>query len=73
MAETTNEIRHHIEFQRGRLAENINELENRVRTIEYRAKEAVDWRHQFRTHTGTALGIAFGGGLLLGLLSGRGE
>lgn len=70
MAETTNEIRHHIESQRGRLAEDINELEARVRRMEYRVKESVDWRHQFRTHTGAALGIAFGGGLLLGLLTG---
>lgn len=61
MAETVDQIKHHIELQRGRLAQNVNELESRVR-------ETVDWRIQFRRHTGLALGLAFGFGMLLSLI-----
>jgi ABC-type transporter MlaC component len=58
MAETVDQIRHHIESQRSRLIQNVNELESRLR-------ETVDWRLQFQRHTGTVLGAAFGLGALL--------
>jgi hypothetical protein len=47
-----------------RLARDINELEERVR-------ETVDWRRQFHRHAAAALGLAFGGGVLLGLITTR--
>ena len=63
MAQTTDEIRQHIEARRGRLAQDINELE-------YRVRQTVDFKEQFRRHTGAILGSAFGAGLLFGLLTG---
>jgi hypothetical protein len=56
-----------LEIDRGRelLRSNLEELEARVRS-------AVDWRRAYRDNTATALGIAFGGALLLGfMLRGR--
>ncbi len=64
MAETTDQIRQHIESRRVQLARDINELEQRVR-------ETVDWRRQYQRHAGAALGVAFGAGVLLGLISTR--
>jgi hypothetical protein len=58
-----------LEIDRGRemLRSNLEELEARV-------KSAVDWRRAYRANTATALGIAFGGALLLGLMvPGRGR
>jgi hypothetical protein len=51
------------EIDRGRelLRSNLEELEARVRS-------AVDWRRAYRDNTATALGIAFGSALLLGLM-----
>ncbi len=66
MAETTDAIRREIEVQRGQLAQNINELE-------YRVKSSMDFNQQFRKHTGLILGAAFGGGLLLALMTGGGR
>jgi hypothetical protein len=63
VAETTDEIRQHIEGRRTRIAQDINELEHRVR-------ETVDFQEQFRRHTGAMLGSAFGVGLLFGLMTG---
>ncbi|MCL4402486.1 MAG: DUF3618 domain-containing protein [Acidobacteria bacterium] len=63
MAQTTDEIRRSIEAQRGQLAQDINELEFRVR-------DTMDWRSQFRKHTGLLLGLAFGGGVALALMTG---
>jgi hypothetical protein len=60
MAQTADEIRQYIEARRGLLAQDINELE-------YRVKTTMDWRQQFREHTGAFLGAAFGLGLLFGL------
>lgn len=55
-----------LEIDRGRemLRTNLEELEARVRS-------AVDWRRMYRANTATALGIAFGGALLLGLMAQR--
>ena len=63
MAQTADEIRQHIEVRRTRIAQDINELESRVR-------ETVDFKEQFRRHTGAMLGSAFGVGLLFGLMTG---
>lgn len=52
-----------VEIDRGRelLRSNLEELEARVRSV-------VDWRRAYRDNTATALGIAFGGALLWGLM-----
>ena len=52
-----------LEIDRGRelLRSNLEELEARVRSV-------VDWRRAYRANTATALGIAFGAALLLGLM-----
>ena len=63
MAENSDQIKQHIAEQRTVLTQNLNELE-------YRVKGAFDWRHQFQKHTALALGLAFGGGVLLGLATG---
>ena len=63
MAQTPDEIKQHIEFRRGQLAQDLNELEHRVRST-------IDWRLQFEEHAAMALGLAFGGGLLAGLMTG---
>ena len=63
MAQTTDELRQQIEARRTRIARDINELEHRVR-------KTVDFREQFRRHTGVFLGSAFGAGLLLGIVTG---
>lgn len=66
MAQTTDEIRREIEVRRGELAQNINELEHRV-------KNSVDLGLQFRLHTRVILGAAFCAGLLFGLFAGGRE
>lgn len=52
-----------LEIDRGRelLRSNLEELEARVRSV-------VDWRRAYRDNTAMALGIAFGGALLWGLM-----
>lgn len=57
---TTDQIRQHIEARRGRIAQDIDELE-------YRVKRTVDWRAQFREHTAVIMAAAFAAGVLLGL------
>lgn len=61
MAETLDQIKHHIDAQRGRLSVDINELEARVR-------ETVNWRVQFSRHATAILAAAFGLGALLALM-----
>lgn len=63
MGETPDQIERHIHEQRSELGENINELQQKVKT-------AVDWRAQFDQRPWVGLGVAFGGGLLLSLLFG---
>ncbi len=62
MAETPDQIKHHIEERRGRISQAINELE-------YRVKETVDWRTQFRRHPAVGMGAAFAAGALLGFIT----
>jgi len=63
MDEKPNEIMQRIESQRSRLGSNIDELERRV-------KETADVKQQFDRHPMVAVGLAFGGGLLLSSMIG---
>lgn len=63
MGEKPDQIERHIYEQRNELGDNINELQQKVKT-------AVDWRAQVNERPGTMLGLAFGGGVLLSLLFG---
>ncbi len=65
MAESSDQIKQHIEGERGALSANLNELE-------YRVKNAVDWRAWFNDNVAAALGVAFGIGLVLAF-AGRGK
>ena len=60
MGETTNQIESYIETKREDLGSNLAELENKVKSI-------TDWREQFRSNPMTMVGVAFGGGILLGI------
>jgi hypothetical protein len=41
-----------------------------INELEYRVRQTVDFKEQFRRHTGAILGSAFGAGLLFGLMTG---
>ena len=56
----------HIESQRDQLGRNLNELETRV-------KRTTDWRAQVDRNPMLAMGVALGGGLLLGSIVGGGH
>jgi hypothetical protein len=66
MGEKPDQIERHIYEKRNELGENIHELQQKVKT-------AVDWRAQFDQRPLAMVGIAFGGGLLLSMLIGRGR
>lgn len=66
MGEDTHEIERQIKAERSDLGRNLQELE-------HKAKALTDWRMHYRTHTAMALGLAFGGGLVLGLVTGGGR
>jgi hypothetical protein len=66
VGQTTDQIENEIDSTRADLKSNLQELEGRVRS-------ATDWRHQFRQHTGVAMAIAFGGGILLSAIFRRGS
>jgi hypothetical protein len=67
VGQRSDEIKRHIDNQREQLGENLERLEERVRS-------STDWRTQYSRHPFAALGIAFGGGLLLGVVTvGRGR
>jgi len=59
MDEKPNEIMNHIESQRHQLGRNLDELEARV-------KRTADWRAQFDRNPMLMIGVALGGGVLLG-------
>jgi Protein of unknown function (DUF3618) len=63
MGETTDQIERHISETRNELGDNIHELQQKVKT-------AFDWRAQVQDRPGTAVAVAFGGGLLLSFLFG---
>lgn len=62
MGEDTRQIERQIEAERSELGRNLHELE-------HRAKALTDWRVHYRNHTAVALGMAFGGGVLIGILT----
>lgn len=64
MDRATDHIEQHLDHERQALRSNLEELEDRVRS-------ALDWRRQFRSSTAAFLGVALGGGLLLGLMTAR--
>lgn len=66
MDEKPDQILEHIETQRSQLGSSLNELETRVR-------QTTDWRTHFDNNPMLVLGIAFGGGMLLGASVGGGK
>jgi hypothetical protein len=65
MGEKSSQITREIENTRAELGSNLQELERKVRGM-------TDWRQQFEKNPITLIGLAFGGGLLLGAaLGGR--
>jgi len=62
MDEKPDQIMNHIESQRNELGRNLNELETRVR-------RTTDWRAQFDRNPMLMMGVALGGGLLLGTIT----
>ena len=63
MAEHTDQLEKHIQSKRNELGQNLEELESKV-------KSAGDWHTYFERYPMAALGISFGGGLLLSMLMG---
>jgi hypothetical protein len=64
MGQTTHQIAAHIENTRDDLGSNLQELEQRVKSV-------TDWKQQFRARPMTMLGLAFGGGVVLATTMGR--
>jgi hypothetical protein len=58
MAETPSQIESHIEQMRDELGSNIQELEQKVKTV-------TDWKYQFRQRPVAMLGAAFGAGVFV--------
>jgi len=59
MGETADKIETYIDQEREDLGSNLRELESKV-------KATTDWRTHFRKHPLLSVGIAVGGGLILG-------
>jgi len=59
MGETADKIENYIGHEREDLGSNLRELEGKM-------KAATDWRTHFRKHVLLSMGLAVGGGLLLG-------
>jgi hypothetical protein len=64
MARTTDEIEAHLERKRAELRSNLEELEQRVKSV-------TDWRRRFRKSPAISLLLAFGGGFLIAGMAGR--
>ena len=64
MAERPEQIEQHIKSMRSELGSNLQELE-------YKVKQATDWRTYFERNTMTLMGVAFGGGVLLASMLGN--
>ena len=62
MGENTSQIEREIRAERTQLGHNLRELETKARTM-------TDWRTHHRNNPGLFMGLAFSGGLILGLLS----
>jgi Protein of unknown function (DUF3618). len=63
MGQTTDQIAAHIEHTRDSLGSNLDELEQRVKSV-------ADWQRHFRSNPLTMLGVAFGGGVMLAAMFG---
>lgn len=63
MAEESYQIEKHIELTRSNLGGNLRELEQIV-------KHSTDWRTHFERNPAMVLGVALGGGALLGMITG---
>lgn len=61
MGQTADELKNQIENQRQELGDNLQQLEEKVRST-------VDWRTQFEQKPWAGVGLAFGGGFLLSML-----
>lgn len=61
MDEDTRAIEREILVEREELSGNLRELESH-------ARQFTDWRTHYRRHTGAALAVTFGAGVLLGLM-----
>jgi len=62
MGESTSQIEQDIMAERNELGRNLQLLENKARSL-------ADWRTYFRNHPFAMMGIALGGGVLLGVLT----
>jgi hypothetical protein len=62
MDRVTEQIEQRIDHERARLRSNLEELEDRVRSV-------TDWRRHYRGNPALWMGIAFGGGLLLSIVA----
>jgi len=71
------EARRAIEDTRGRISETLDAIEERIQEKRHDLRNRLDVlqrvRGRIRSHVWRSLGIAFGGGLLLGLLRGGDE
>ena len=65
MGESTSKIERDIAAERNELGRNLQLLETKARSL-------ADWRTHFRNHPFALMGVALGGGALLGLLT-RGD
>src|SRR4029453_17528010 len=62
MGESTSQIERDIVAERNELGRNLQLLENKARSL-------TDWRTYFRNHPFAMMGVALGGGVLLGALT----
>jgi hypothetical protein len=58
MGEKSDQIERQIEFERGQLGQNLNELQSKIDRV-------TDWRTHFQKRPMMLVGAAFGSGLLL--------
>jgi hypothetical protein len=64
MGETAGELTQQIVVERHELGRNLHELETRARQLG-------DWRAHYRHHPALLLGLALGGGAVLGAMTAR--
>jgi hypothetical protein len=64
MVETTAQIETHIEATRQNLGANLDALEQKI-------KSATDWREYFQSSPLASVGVAFAGGVVLAMATGR--
>jgi len=69
-ASTSESIRRDIESTRASLDEKLDALENKVRGVQTKAKQAFDFNYQVSQHPWTMFGASIAAGFAVGLLSG---